>query len=101
MLAASKEEDTGKFRASDARFANRSYARRSAEAGAMLASPGGGCQFLGTAATSQVVGEALGLSLPHSALSPSVSRSGSIWPAIREGTRELEAAQADNERHSD
>src|SRR3954471_1091430 len=28
------------------------------------ATPGGGCQFLGTAATSQVVGEALGLSLP-------------------------------------
>jgi len=35
------------------------------------ASPGGGCQFLGTAATSQVVGEALGMSLPHSALAPS------------------------------
>ena len=35
------------------------------------ASPGGGCQFLGTAATSQVVGEALGLCLPHSALAPS------------------------------
>ncbi len=34
-------------------------------------SPGGGCQFLGTAATSQVVSEALGISLPHSALSPS------------------------------
>jgi putative YjhG/YagF family dehydratase len=34
-------------------------------------SPGGGCQFLGTAATSQVVGEALGLSLPHTALAPS------------------------------
>jgi xylonate dehydratase len=34
------------------------------------ASPGGGCQFLGTAATAQVVGEALGLSLPHSALAP-------------------------------
>ncbi len=34
-------------------------------------SPGGGCQFLGTAATSQVVAEALGLSLPHSALAPS------------------------------
>ena len=32
---------------------------------------GGGCQFLGTAASSQVVGEALGLSLPHSALAPS------------------------------
>jgi xylonate dehydratase len=34
-------------------------------------SPGGGCQFLGTAATSQVVGEALGLSIGHSALAPS------------------------------
>jgi dihydroxyacid dehydratase/phosphogluconate dehydratase len=34
-------------------------------------SPGGGCQFLGTAATSQVVGEALGMSLGHSALAPS------------------------------
>ncbi|HEY1171388.1 MAG TPA: YjhG/YagF family D-xylonate dehydratase [Verrucomicrobiae bacterium] len=34
-------------------------------------SPGGGCQFLGTAATSQVVGEALGMSVPHSALAPS------------------------------
>ncbi len=34
-------------------------------------SGGGGCQFLGTAATSQVVAEALGLCLPHSALSPS------------------------------
>jgi putative YjhG/YagF family dehydratase len=35
------------------------------------ATPGGGCQFLGTAATSQVVGEGLGMSLPHSALAPS------------------------------
>ncbi|HUK14819.1 MAG TPA: YjhG/YagF family D-xylonate dehydratase [Bryobacteraceae bacterium] len=35
------------------------------------ASPGGGCQFLGTAATSQVIGEALGMSLGHSALAPS------------------------------
>jgi xylonate dehydratase len=35
------------------------------------ATPGGGCQFLGTAATSQVVAEALGLALPHSALAPS------------------------------
>ena len=34
-------------------------------------SAGGGCQFLGTAATAQVVGEALGMSLPHSALAPS------------------------------
>jgi putative YjhG/YagF family dehydratase len=35
------------------------------------ASAGGGCHFLGTAATSQVVAEALGISLPHSALAPS------------------------------
>lgn len=35
------------------------------------ASPGGGCQFLGTAATAQVVSEALGLSITHSALAPS------------------------------
>jgi putative YjhG/YagF family dehydratase len=35
------------------------------------ATPGGGCQFLGTAATAQVVAEALGLALPHSALAPS------------------------------
>ena len=35
------------------------------------ATPGGGCQFLGTAATSQVIAEALGLALPHTALSPS------------------------------
>lgn len=34
-------------------------------------SPGGGCQFLGTAATSQVVAEALGLTVPHAALAPS------------------------------
>ena len=35
------------------------------------ASAGGGCQFLGTAATAQVVAEALGMALPHSALAPS------------------------------
>lgn len=35
------------------------------------ASSGGGCQFLGTAATSQVVAEAMGLTLPHAALAPS------------------------------
>jgi putative YjhG/YagF family dehydratase len=34
-------------------------------------SAGGGCQFLGTAATAQVVAEALGMALPHSALAPS------------------------------
>ena len=67
------EEDTGKVQSIGARFANGEITlEQAAEAGChACASPGGGCQFLGTAATSQVVGEALGLSLPHSALSPS------------------------------
>lgn len=34
-------------------------------------SGGGGCQFLGTAGTAQVVAEALGLTVPHAALAPS------------------------------
>ena len=42
-------------------------------------SRGGGCQFLGTAATSQVVAEALGLALPHSALAPS---GAAVWLEI-------------------
>lgn len=67
------EEDTGKVQSIGARFAQGEITlEQAAEAGChACASPGGGCQFLGTAATSQVVGEALGLALPHSALSPS------------------------------
>lgn len=67
------EEDTGKVQTIGARFAQGEITlEQAAEAGChACASPGGGCQFLGTAATSQVVGEALGLSLPHAALSPS------------------------------
>jgi putative YjhG/YagF family dehydratase len=66
-------EDAGKVQSIGARFA---HGELTLEAAADLGcracgSPGGGCQFLGTAATSQVVGEALGLSLPHSALAPS------------------------------
>ncbi len=67
------EEDTGKVQTIGARYANGEMTlEQAAEAGChACASPGGGCQFLGTAATSQVIGEALGLALPHSALSPS------------------------------
>src|SRR5712691_7074778 len=66
-------EDTGKVQSIGARFTHGEITlEQAAEAGChACASPGGGCQFLGTAATSQVVGEALGLSLPHSALAPS------------------------------
>jgi putative YjhG/YagF family dehydratase len=66
-------EDAGKVQTIGARFAHGEITlEQAAELGCRAcASPGGGCQFLGTAATSQVVGEALGLSLPHSALAPS------------------------------
>jgi putative YjhG/YagF family dehydratase len=66
-------EDAGKVQTIGARFAQQQITLEyAAEVGCRAcASPGGGCQFLGTAATSQVVGEALGLSLPHAALAPS------------------------------
>ncbi len=72
-LPALEGEDAGKVQSIGARFANKLITlQQAADMGCRAcASPGGGCQFLGTAATSQVVGEALGLSLPHSALIPS------------------------------
>lgn len=77
-LPAASGEDAGKVQSIGARFAHGdidlAYA---AEMGCKACgTPGGGCQFLGTAATSQVVAEALGLALPHSALAPSGQ---SIW----------------------
>src|SRR6185437_14142613 len=66
-------EDAGKIQSLGARFAHDQITMDyAAEVGCRTcASPGGGCQFLGTAATSQVVAEALGLALPHTALAPS------------------------------
>src|SRR5437879_10939274 len=66
-------EDAGTVQSIGARFAHGEITlEKAAELGCRAcASPGGGCQFLGTAATSQVVGEALGMALPHSALAPS------------------------------
>ncbi len=66
-------EDLGTVQSVGARFAHGLISLEYAAEMACRAcgSPGGGCQFLGTAATSQVVGEALGLALPHSALCPS------------------------------
>ncbi|QHN04341.1 YjhG/YagF family D-xylonate dehydratase [Granulicella sp. WH15] len=66
-------EDAGKVQTIGARYAQHQITLEyAAEMGCRAcASPGGGCQFLGTAATSQVVAEALGLSLPHTALAPS------------------------------
>jgi xylonate dehydratase len=66
-------EDAGKVQTLGVRFVHGSVTlEEAADLGCRAcASPGGGCQFLGTAATSQVVGEALGMSLGHSALAPS------------------------------
>ena len=66
-------EDAGKIQSLGVRYVHGEVSlQEAAELGCRAcASPGGGCQFLGTAATSQVVGEALGMSLPHSALAPS------------------------------
>ena len=72
-LPPSVGEDAGKVQTLGVRFAQGEISLEdAAELGCRACgSPGGGCQFLGTAATSQVVAEALGLSLLHSALTPS------------------------------
>ena len=72
-LAVREGEDTGMIQSIAARFSQGEvtldYAQ---EVGCKAcASPGGGCHFLGTAGTSQVISESLGLSIPHSALAPS------------------------------
>lgn len=72
-LPASDGEDAGKAQTIGVRFVNQQITlEQAAEIGCRACgSPGGGCQFLGTAATSQVIAEALGLAVPHSALAPS------------------------------
>jgi putative YjhG/YagF family dehydratase len=101
MLATADGEDTGKVQSIGARFAHGEITlAQAAEAGCRTcASPGGGCQFLGTAATSQVVAEALGLTLPHAALVPSGQ---SVWldMARRSGRAVAEmAARGIHTRH--
>jgi xylonate dehydratase len=72
-LLAEEAENTAKVQTIAARFAHGEMSYEEAvEMGCKACgSPGGGCQFMGTAASSQVVAEALGLALPHGALSPS------------------------------
>ena len=91
MLATEAHEDTAKVQTIGARYAAGEITlEKAAEEGChSCASPGGGCQFLGTAATSQVVAEALGMSLPHSALAPSGQP---VWlDMARRSARALEA----------
>ncbi|HEY8528979.1 MAG TPA: YjhG/YagF family D-xylonate dehydratase, partial [Paenibacillaceae bacterium] len=77
-LPPERGEDAGKVQTIGVRFARGELTlEEAAELGCRAcATPGGGCQFLGTAATSQVVAEALGLTVPHAALAPSGQR---IW----------------------
>ncbi|MEM7334486.1 MAG: YjhG/YagF family D-xylonate dehydratase [Chloroflexota bacterium] len=72
-LPAIDAEDAGTVQTIGARFAHDLISLDYAASMGCRAcgSAGGGCQFLGTAATAQVVAEAFGMSLPHSALSPS------------------------------
>lgn len=72
-LPPKRGEDAGAVQTIGARFSHGLISlSEAADLGCRAcATPGGGCQFLGTAATSQVVAEALGLAMPHSALTPS------------------------------
>jgi putative YjhG/YagF family dehydratase len=72
-LEAEGGEDAGKVQTIGVRYTHGEITLEEAArvACSACASPGGGCQFLGTAATAQVVAEALGMALPHSALAPS------------------------------
>ncbi len=89
-------EDAGTVQTLGARFAQGMISlAEAADLGCRACgSPGGGCQFLGTAATSQVVSEALGLSLPHSALAPSGQP---VWLDLaRRSARALHCLEARN-----
>lgn len=87
-------EDAGKIQTIGARYSHGEISlQEAADLGCRAcASPGGGCQFLGTAATAQVIAEALGMCLPHSALSPSGQP---IWEeAARQSARAVIAMEA-------
>lgn len=72
-LPARDTEDLGKVQSIGARYSHGELSLEDASAAGCRAcgSAGGGCQFLGTAATSQVIAEALGMTVPHAALMPS------------------------------
>lgn len=72
-LPPSVGEDAGKVQTIGARYSQgeMSLDEAALEGCRACGTPGGGCQFLGTAATAQVVAEALGLTVPHAALAPS------------------------------
>lgn len=97
-LPAVGAEDTAKVQTIGARYSQGEISLDEASRAGCAAcgSPGGGCQFLGTAATSQVIAEALGMTLPHAALAPSgqpiwidlaVRSARTLWQSLRDGLR--------------
>ena len=94
MLPPATGEDAGTVQTMGARYSHGMITlEEAADMGCRAcASPGGGCQFLGTAATAQVVAEALGMAPPHSALAPSGQE---VW---REIARHAARAVMDMER---
>ena len=93
-LPPSNGEDAGAVQTIGARYSHGLLTlREAAELGCRAcASAGGGCQFLGTAATSQVVAEALGLAPIHSALAPSGQ---AVWLEIARRAARAVTALAD------
>jgi putative YjhG/YagF family dehydratase len=93
-LPARDTEDLGKVQTIGARYVHQMISlEEAAQAGCRACgSPGGGCQFLGTAATSQVIAEALGMTIPHAALAPSgqpiwtemaVQSASALWDQVQ------------------
>jgi len=93
-LPPTEGEDAGKVQTIGARYVHGDITLHDAAVAgcAACATPGGGCQFLGTAATSQVVAEALGMALPHSALAPSGQP---VWRQIATASGRAVRALAD------
>ena len=85
-------EDAGKVQTIGARYSRGEMTLAEAsDAGCRACgTPGGGCQFLGTAATAQVVAEALGLTVPHAALAPSGQP---IWTQLARDSAAAAATQ--------
>ena len=103
MLAGTSRRTPARCRSIGARFAHGEITlEQAAEVGCRAcASPGGGCQFLGTAATSQVVGEALGLSL--AALGAGAVGSADLarhGPALGAGVASARETRTHDEAHS-
>jgi putative YjhG/YagF family dehydratase len=86
-------EDAAKIQSIGARFSHGMISlREAAEAGCRAcATPGGGCQFFGTAASAQAVAEAMGLTVPHAALAPSGQ---AIWLDIATRTAQAITSMA-------